>query len=219
MTIRAKLYAAIVLTILGPLATTAVALHGMGQMGDRFDEVQERSRHESIALQLKFGVTDVNGWQTAYGYDNGRSRPVFERSVVQFREDLRAAAATLTDPRERELLAHLRADFRAFMEIDVEAYRALRRGDEERVRDLFLGPEIARFSAMADTAQALAQYERRQAEATRRAFDDARDDARKRLITVALGAGIVIILLLVTASDVARLALEGERSRRARSDD
>ena len=76
MTIRAKLYAAIVLTILGPLATTAVALHGMGQMGDRFDEVQERARHQSIALELKFAVTDMNGWQTAYGYDNGRSRPV-----------------------------------------------------------------------------------------------------------------------------------------------
>ena len=45
MTIRAKLYAAIVLTILGPVVTTAVALHGMGQMGDRFDEVQERARH------------------------------------------------------------------------------------------------------------------------------------------------------------------------------
>ena len=71
MTIRAKLYAAIVLTILGPLATTAVALHGMTDLGDRFDEVQERARHESIALELKFGVTDMNGWQTAYGYDNG----------------------------------------------------------------------------------------------------------------------------------------------------
>ena len=219
MTIRAKLYAAIVLTILGPLATTAVALHGMGQMGDRFDEVQERARHESIALQLKFGVTDVNGWQTAYGYDGGRSRPVFERSVVQFRRDLRTAAATLTGTRERELLDRLRADFRGFMEIDAQAYRALRAGDERRVRDLFLGPEIARFSAMADTADELAAYERGQATATQRAFDKAKDDARKRLITVALGAAIVIVLLLVTASDVARLALEGERHRRARSDD
>jgi hypothetical protein len=219
MTIRAKLYAAIVLTILGPLATTAVALHGMGQMGDRFDEVQERARHESIALQLKFGVTDVNGWQTAYGYDNGRSRPVFERSVAQFRRDLRTAAATLTGPREQEMLDELRADFGSFMEIDVQAYRALLRGDKQRVRDLFLGPEIARFSAMAATADQLARYERSQAAATRRAFDDARDDARKRLITVALGAAIVIVLLLVTASDVARMALEGERQRRSRSDD
>ena len=219
MTIRAKLYAAIVLTILGPLATTAVALHGMDQMGDRFDEVHERARHESIALQLKFGVTDVNGWQTAYGYDNGRSRPVFERSAAKFRRDLDRAASTLTDPRERALLSELRRDFAGFMALDGVAYRALQAGREQRVRDIFLGPEIARFSAMARTADQLARYEAARGAATERAFDDARDDARKRLITVALGAGIVIVLLLVTASDVARMALEGERHVRARSDD
>jgi hypothetical protein len=219
MTIRAKLYAAIVLTILGPLATTAVALHGMGEMGDRFDEVQERARHESIALQLKFAVTDMNGWQTAYGYDNGRSRPVFERSVQTLRDDLRRATATFSEPREQALLAELKQDFAAFMAIDVVAYRALRRGDEERVRDLFLGPEIARFSAMAETADRLATYQASRAAASERAFDDARDDARKRLITVALGAAIVIVLLLITASDVARMALEGERHARARADD
>jgi hypothetical protein len=219
MTIRAKLYAAIVLTILGPLATTAVALHGMGQMGDRFDEVQERARHESVALELKFAITDMNGWQTAYGYDNGRSRPIFERSVQTLREDLRRATATFTDGREQQLLREIKRDFAGFMALDVVAYRSLRRGDEDRVRDIFLGPEIARFTAMAETADRLATYEAGRAAATERAFDDARDDARKRLIAVALGAGIVILLLLITASDVARLALEGERHVRARSDD
>jgi hypothetical protein len=217
MTIRAKLYAAIVLTILGPLATTAVALHGMGEMGDRFDEVQERSRHEAIALELKFGVTDMNGWQTAYGYDDGASRPIFERAVETLREDLREAERTLTGTRERELLAELQRHFDEFMRLDVIAYDALQAGDEQRVEDIFLGPEIARFKAMADTADRLASYEEARARATEAAFDDARDDARKRLIAVALGAGIVILLLLVTASDVARLALEGERHRRDRS--
>jgi len=81
VTIRAKLYTAILLTILGPLATTAVALHGMSQLGDRFDEVRVHASKEARALRLKFDVTDVNGWQTAYGYDGGRSRPRFERSV------------------------------------------------------------------------------------------------------------------------------------------
>jgi hypothetical protein len=204
MTIRAKLYAAIVLTILGPLATTAVALHGMGQMSDAFDEVQERARHETIALDLKFGVTDVNGWQTAYGYDRGRSRPVFERSVADFREDLQRASALLSEPHERRLLAALRRDFAAFMTLDAEAYRALRAGDQRRVSDIFLGPAIARFSAMADTADELADHERSRARATERAFDDARDDARKRLIAVALGAGVVIVLLLITARDLVR---------------
>ena len=219
MTIRAKLYAAIVLTILGPLATTAVALHGMGEMGDRFDEVQDRARQQSVALELKFAVTDMNGWQTAYGYDNGASRPTFERSVETLRRDLRRAEVTLTDPRERELLRDLQREFAGFMALDVVAYRALRQGREQRVRDIFLGPEIQRFTAMAETADRLAAYAGRQAAATRQAFDEARDDARKRLIAVALGAGVVIVLLLITASDVARLALEGERHVRSRSDD
>jgi hypothetical protein len=219
VTIRAKLYAAIVLTILGPLATTAVALHGMSQMGDRFDEVQERAQHESVARELKFAVTDMNGWQTAYGYDNGASRPTFERSVGTLRADLRRAAATLTDSRERALLRQLRGEFAGFMALDVVAYRALRDGREQRVRQIFLGPEIGRFMAMARTADELARYEARTATATEQAFDDARDDARKRLIAVALGAGVVIVLLLITASDVARLALDGERQARARSDD
>ena len=84
MTIRAKLYAAIVLTILGPLATTAVALQGMSQLGDSFDEVREAAQDESLAREIKFSVTDMNGWQTAYGYDgvpDTRFRPLFVNSA------------------------------------------------------------------------------------------------------------------------------------------
>ena len=43
MTIRAKLYVAILLTVIGPVVTIAVALHGMDRLGDRFDEVQDRA--------------------------------------------------------------------------------------------------------------------------------------------------------------------------------
>jgi hypothetical protein len=214
MTIRAKLYAAIVLTVIGPLVTIAVALHGQAELGDRFDEVRERARHEALARELKFGVTDVNGWQTAYGYDSGRSRPVFERAVASFRADLRAARRRLTDPPERELLGQLTEEFDGFMGLDAVAYRALQDGRVEVTKRIFLGPELVRFEAMAATAEQLADYEVGQAAATEREFDEARDNARKRLIAVALGAGLVIVLLLVTAWDVARMALEGERQRR-----
>src|SRR5919112_5732678 len=158
MTIRAKLYAAIVLTILGPLATTAVALHGMGQMGDRFDEVQERSRHEALALELKFGVTDLNGWQTAYGYDDGRSRPQFERSRAAVQRDLARAGRVLTDTREQALLRRLQGQLRGFLALDDVAFAALRRGRTERVRQIFLGPEIDRFQGMAAAAGRLPAY-------------------------------------------------------------
>jgi hypothetical protein len=219
VTIRAKLYAAIVLSILAPLATTVVALQGMSDLGSSFDEVRDRGRHEAIALQLKFGVTDVNGWQTAYGYDDGASRDVFDRSVAMFRRDLRRADRTLTDPRERELLGELRGQFAEFMRLDRIAYGALQRGDKQVTKRIFLGPELEQFRAMADTAEQLAEYERQRAAASEQAFDEARDDARKRLIAVALGAAVVLVLLLVTAWDVARMAPEGERRARVRSND
>jgi hypothetical protein len=214
MTIRAKLYAAIVLTILGPLATIAVALHGMSQLGDNFDEVQQRARHESLAREIKFGVTDLNGWQTAYGYaGDGRFRHEFVSSADKLRRDLAAADEALTDPFEGELTAQLDRDFRRFMALDVVAYRALRDGDAARLKRILLAPELVVFQRMAGNADELAAAEAAQAKAADRAFSDARDDARRRLIAVALGAGIAILLLLATAQDVARLALEGERSR------
>lgn len=204
MTIRAKIYAAIVLTVIGPIVTVAVALKAQADLGDRFDEVRDRARHEALARELKFGVTDVNGWQTAYGYDDGRSRPVFDRSVAAFRADLAAADRRLDDPPERELLRELTDEFDGFMELDVVAYRALQNGREEITKRIFLGPELVRFEAMADTAERLARYEARRASASERAFDDARDEARKRIIAVAVGAGLVIVLLLITARDLIR---------------
>jgi hypothetical protein len=214
MTIRAKLYTAILLTILGPLATTAVALNGMGEMGDSFDAVDARARDESLARELKFGVTDMNGWQTAYGYDDGRSRPRFVRSAAELRQNLEQAARTFTQPRERSLLGSLQSGFDRFMALDVVAWRALQTGDLQRTKAILLGPELVRFEAMAAAAERLASYQAQLAEDANRAFSDARDTARRRMIAVALGAALVIILLLFTANDVARMALEGERQTR-----
>ena len=214
MTIRAKLYVAILLTVIGPVITIAVALHGMDRLGDRFDEVQQRADERALALDLKFGVTDFNGWQTAYGYDDGASRPRFEHSVRQFRIDLGAARNELSHRRESRLLNEIRIRFAKFMELDREAYAALRRGDDARVKEIFLGPELRLFDQMATRADELARYEARSATVTEKEFNDSREDSRRGLIAVALGAALVIILLLVTASDIARMALESQRVRR-----
>ena len=211
VTIRAKLYVAILLCVLGPVITIAVALHGMNRLGDRFDEVQDRAERQALALDLKFGVTDFNGWQTAYGYDNGASRGRFTASVREFRRDLAQARRLLTDEQERRYLREVSATFDRFMGLDDQAFAALERGDERRVKQIFLGPELKLFDSMATRADDLARYESRRDSATEKAFDDAREDSRRGLIAVALGATLVIILLLVTAADIARTALEGER--------
>jgi hypothetical protein len=211
VTIRAKLYVAILLCVLGPVITIAVALHGMNRLGERFDEVQNRAERQALALDLKFGVTDFNGWQTAYGYDNGASRGRFTASVREFRRDLGDARRMLTDPQERLQLRELSSTFDRFMSLDDEAFAALRRGDDRRVKQIFLGPELRLFDSMAARADDLAGYESRRDSATEEAFDDSQEDSRRGLIAVALGATLVIILLLVTAADIARMALEGGR--------
>ena len=217
MTIRAKLYAAIVLTILGPLATTVVALQGMAELGDRFDEVHQRAEQEAIARELKFLVTDLNGWQTAYGYANGGPfRARFVRAADDLEQGLGQADDSFAGARERRLLTRLEREYDAFMDLDAVAWRALPEGRPEETKRILLGPELQRFEAMTATAEELAVYQAEQATATDAAFDDARDDARRRLIAVALGAAVVILLLLVTANDIARMALEGERSVRGR---
>ena len=208
MTIRARLLAAIVLTVVGPVVTIGVALAAFGSLGDRSDEVREAGDRRAFALELKFAVTDMNGWQTAYGYDGGRSRPTFERSAERTKQLLERAQRELTGARDRALLADLGDAFDAFMELDAQAYEALQAGREGEVRRIFLGPEIRNFQAMARAADGLATEEQRRADTAEREFDDARTTARRELVAVGIGAGIVIILLLMTVQDVVRLALE-----------
>jgi len=208
VTIRAKLFAAAVLTVIGPVVTVGVALAAFATLGDSSDDVQRAGERQALALELKFAVTDMNGWQTAYGYDGGRSRPRFEESVERTRALLVEAKRELRGARERGLLTELDEAFDAFIARDVEAYAALQAGREEETRRLLLGPEIRNFEAMARAAGALAVEQERRAEAAEREFDDARTTARRELVAVGIGAGVVIVLLLITAQDVVRLALE-----------
>jgi hypothetical protein len=213
VTIRAKLYAAMVMTVLGPLVTIGVAFAAFSSLSDRFDEVSTRSDRQALALEIKYAVTDVNGWQTAYGYDDGASRPQFERSAANVSRLLATARRELSEPRERAILARLQRSFDAFMGLDVTAFRALQAGQTKRVRDLFLGPEIRNFEAMATAAAQLAAEENRRNDEVEHGFDQRLTDAKKTLVVVGLGAGVLIILLLLTASDIARLALERHDER------
>ena len=140
MAIRTKLYAAILVTVLGLTAAAGVGIWGMSRVGDRFDAVRHAAAASSLALQLKFDVTDFNGWQTAYGYDNGRSRPEFLRSVARFRTDLAHARASLSSPGERRLLRRIESASDDFMRLDGEAYAAVQSGRKAEVKRLLLGP-------------------------------------------------------------------------------
>ena len=206
MTIRAKLYTALVVAIAGLVLTVGVGIWGTSRLGDRFDRVQRAADAQALALQLKYDVTDFNGWQTAYGYDNGRSRTTFLRSVARFRADLATAKRVLTRPAEEQALDDVSASFDDFMSVDRDAFAALESGRQEEVRRLFLGPEITNFSRAAAAAQTLASYERTRAATEEEAFEDARRDALRLLVIVSVIAALLVAILLVTANDLARAA-------------
>jgi methyl-accepting chemotaxis protein len=206
MTIRSKLYAAITVTLAGLALTAGVGIWGMNRLSDRFDGVQRAAEARALALQVKFAVADFNGWQTAYGYDNGKSRPTFLNSVAAFRQTLARAKLELKGPIERSLLDEITVAFEDFMRLDRVAWAALQAGRTAQVRRLFLGPEIANFERAAAGAQGLAQLEDERANAEERRFRDARKDALRSLIGASIVAGLLVAILLVTALDLARMA-------------
>jgi hypothetical protein len=138
--------------------------------------------------------------------------------VARFRTDLTRAKRELTRGPERQALDNVTAAFTDFMDLDREAFAGLQAGDETRVRDLFLGPEITNFSRAAAAAQTLASYESRRAAAEERHFKNARRDALRLLIIVSAIAALLVVILLVTANDLARSAeralAEGSSARR-----
>jgi CHASE3 domain sensor protein len=217
LSIRAKLYAALAVTVVGLVVTAGVGIAGMSRLGDRFDDVQEASRAQALALQLKFDVTDFNGWQTAYGYDNGQSRPIFLSSVERYRADFAQARRRLTRPQEQTYLDQVERAFNDFMRLDDQAYAALQAGDLETVKDLFLGPELVNFSRAAAASQRLASFEAGRVAVQDKAFKDARQDALRLLIAVSAIAGLLVVILLITANDLARTA-EGKLAGENRPD-
>jgi methyl-accepting chemotaxis protein len=206
MTIRSKLYAAIAVTMAGLVLTAGVGIWGMSRLSDRFDAVQHAGDARALALQVKFAVADFNGWQTAYGYDNGKSRPIFLSSVAGFRGTLARAKVELTRPIERSLLKEITAAFGDFMRLDRVAWAELQAGRTAEVRRIFLGPEIANFRRAASGAERLAQVEAERASAEEQRFRDARKDALRFLIGASLVAAFLVAILLVTALDLARAA-------------
>ncbi len=150
-------------------------------------DVEKRAARRATALDLKYAVTDLNGWQTAYGYDDGASRPQFEASRSPCSAGLAPRAGTLTDPQERAQLARLDAGLRGFLALDDVAYAALRRGAPSG-RQIFLGPRSRasrRWRAAAAAARAYEAPEaaiaaRRRARASRRTPPPRRGRARRR---------------------------------------
>ena len=209
MSIRVKLYTAIVVVVAGLVLTAGVGIAAMSHLGNRFDAVQRASNARALALQLKFDVTDFNGWQTAYGYDNGKSRPTYLASFAKFKRDFALARTRLGLAQEQAILDRIERATDAFARLDDASWAALQAGRPDEVKRILLGPELVIFQRAAAASQALAAFEAAQTATQDKAFKNARSDALRLLVLCSVGAGLLVFILLLTASDLARRA-EGQ---------
>ena len=219
MTIRGKLYTAIVVVLAGFALVIGVGALSMSRLGDRFDAVQTAADARALALQLKFDVTDFNGWQTAYGYDNGQSRPLYLSAFTRFQRNLTRARTVLRQPQEVSLLDQIDAAGRDFGRLDVRAWNALQAGRTDEVSRILLGPEIRNFQRAATAAQALATLEDGRAAAQERAFTKARTHDLRLLVGASIIAALLVVILLVTATDLARTAEQALEKQPLQTDD
>jgi hypothetical protein len=206
VSIRVKLYTAIVVVVAGLAVTAGVGIAAMSRLGDRFDAVERASSARALALQLKFDVTDFNGWQTAYGYDDGKSRPRYVASFARFERNLARARAQLRLAREQTILDRIERATDDFAKLDDASWAALRAGRPGEVKRILLGPELVNFERAAVAAQALAALETSQVAAEDEAFEDARSNALRLLVLCSIVAALLVFILLVTASDLVRRA-------------
>jgi CHASE3 domain sensor protein len=206
MAIRTKLYAAMVVAVMGLTLLAGLGFWGMSQLSDHFTAARTAADDRALALELKYDITDLNGWQTAYGYDNGASRPIFLKSVDRFRGDLALARRRLTSPAEQKLLSRTQHGFDDFMQLDAEAFAAVQSRHYNVVRNIFLGPEIRNFQRIADAADELATLEASRSSNENRQFSDARTSNLRLMVIAALLAAAFVAILLVTANDLARAA-------------
>ena len=81
---------------------------------------------------------------------------------------------------------------------------------------ILLGPEIRNFQRAAAAAQALAVLEDGRAAAQERAFRKSRTHDLRLLIGASIIAALLVVILLVTATDLARTAEQSARGPGAR---
>ena len=92
------------------------------------------------------------------------------------------------------------------MRLDGEAYAAVQSGRTAEVKRLLLGPEIVNFHRAAAASQGLASLESSKASREDASFRDTRRDALRLLLIATLVTGLFVVILLMTANDLARTA-------------
>ncbi len=194
-----RIIAGVVLIAVLILGTSLLALRSTGQITTAEGLLHAASTHVDNGSEAKSCLADVNGWQTAYGYDGGASRPQFEKAAKDCQAVIdRAVAAVAGLPDEPDAVA-IKDGFAAFMAVDARAWESGQVdgfGEGSAARGLILGEGMEAFAAASQAARTFTDAQAGDLASARSGFASAKADVRRMTIgALALGALVVLLLL------------------------
>src|SRR4051812_21307015 len=192
LSIAWKLYASFGL-VLGLLClNAAVGLWSTSSLGHATGSITGTSVPKvTAALQLKFDAADLNGWQTAYVLDSGKSRQPFVASGSQFVRELARVKALSTDAADKSAVAKVAANYTGFDALDSKVWAAIKRGDITEARRIALGPEIAKYNVLAKSVEDYVVQAQAEVVASNRTFASTKSSATMMTLIVALLALLI----------------------------
>jgi methyl-accepting chemotaxis protein len=203
LSVAGKLYAAFGLVLALLVVVTAVALSGMNGLArdtHRITDVSSVKLTES--LKLKFQGADLNGWQTAYVLDSGKSRPAFETSAKKFEEQLAKLRASGTDAEDAAAADAIVQGYAGFRATDTKIWAAVQAGDQTQAQSLALGAAIAAYDKLSKDLDGYAQQAADETKASAASFASTKSSSTMLMLVVAA-------LALVAAAAIAYVVARG----------
>jgi methyl-accepting chemotaxis protein len=145
-----KLAASFGLVVLLIGALTGVALWGMSSLSSAFENTATNVMPKIEAAEdVRTWAADLNGWQTGYVLDEGRSRADFEKSLASTKESVATLVARSNDAEDKKAAAEITQALAAFVAFDAQIWDAVQTGQEAKAQQLVLGPAIELYTAFA----------------------------------------------------------------------
>jgi methyl-accepting chemotaxis protein len=149
LSVAQKLYGSFGFVLVLLLVVLAVSLKGMGGLGAETGHITKEAQPKLVAaLELKYDGADLNGWQTGYVLDRGKSRADFEHSSETFEKNLARLEKLSTDSIDKAGFASIKASYDKFMDLDAPTWAAIQAGDTAKAEAIALGPEIAAYNTL-----------------------------------------------------------------------
>src|SRR5690242_335930 len=203
--------------VVGLLALVAiVSFWGMGQLDGHENTITQTVNPKvGAASDVKYAAADLNGWQTAYVLDHGKSRSAFLTSNAYFAKALAKLDKLSTDAGDKQTLKPLQDGYAKFMKLDVPTYGAIKRGNFAEANRIALGPEIAAYNELAKGADEYVKQAQAEQDKADKSFSSAASSTKSIMIVLTLIAiAIAGFVAYVIASGIKRIvAAVLERSK------